>query len=374
MDFSLDQTQETVAEIVVGLLAREVSDPADTSGFNPALWEAMAKADLLSLAVPERLGGAGLGLPEVLPLLTEIGRGAAPVPALATLGFGLLPMLELGTPEQQDAVLADLATGRVLTAALCEQGASFPASPTTTAVADGDGVVVNGLKVAVPFADVAYRILVPTDAGVVLVAPDAPGVTLTKISSSSGSPEFSVRLEGVRVPSSEVLAGAEPAERPDGLADNATLYRIAIASIGAYTDGLLAGATTLTAEHLRTREQFGKPLATFQAVAQQIADVYVTSRTLHVSALASGWRVAEGLDADSDMTPDAADDDLEVLSYWIAAEVPAAMRTLHHLHGGLGVDVTYPMHRYFSTAKDLARLLGGASSRLDLVGARCSSI
>ncbi|MFI6432592.1 acyl-CoA dehydrogenase family protein [Rhodococcus oryzae] len=354
MDFSLDQTQETVAEIVVGLLAREVSDPADTSGFNPALWEAMAKADLLSLAVPERLGGAGLGLPEVLPLLTETGRGAAPVPALATLGFGLLPVLALGTQEQQDAILAEVATGRVLTAALNEPGAAFAASPSTTAVADGDGVVVNGLKVAVPFADLAYRILVPTDAGVVLISPDAPGVTLAKISSSSGSPEFSVRLDGVRVPAAEVLGG-----------DNATLYRIALASIGAYTDGLLAGATTLTAEHLRAREQFGKPLATFQAVAQQIADVYVTSRTLHVSALASGWRVAEGLEAD---------DDLEVLAYWIAAEVPAAMRTLHHLHGGLGVDVTYPMHRYFSIAKDLARLVGGASSRLDLVGARCSSI
>ncbi|MFE3292921.1 acyl-CoA dehydrogenase family protein [Rhodococcus sp. NPDC059234] len=359
MDFSLDQTQETVAEIVVGLLAREPSDPADTSGFNSALWEAMAKADLLSLAVPERLGGAGLGLPEVLPLLTEIGRGAAPVPALATLGFGLLPILALGSDEQQDALLAEVATGRILTAGLSEPGSAFPAAPSTTAVADGGDVLVNGLKVAVPFADVAYRILVPTDAGVVLVAPDAPGVTLAKISSSSGSPEFSVRLDGVRVPAAEVLAG------PDGTGDNATLYRIAQAAIGAYSDGLLAGATTLTAEHLRTREQFGKPLATFQAVAQQIADVYVTSRTLHVSALASGWRVSEGLDAE---------DDLEVLSYWIAAEVPAAMRTLHHLHGGLGVDVTYPMHRYFSIAKDLARLVGGASSRLDLVGARCSSI
>ncbi len=363
MDFSLDQTQETVAEIVVGLLAREASDPADPSGVNPALWEAMAKADLLSLALPERLGGADLGLPEVATVLTEVGRGAAPVPALATLGFGLLPVLALGTPEQQDALLGEVGTGRVLTAALCEPGAAFPVAPATTAVADGDGVVVTGLKVAVPFADTAYRILVPTDAGVVLVDPAADGVTLAPISTSSRGPEFSVRLDGVRVPAAEVLGG-----------DNQVLYRIALAAIGAYADGLLAGATTLTAEHLRTREQFGKPLATFQAVAQQIADAYVTSRTLHVAALASVWRVSEGLDADSAIELGSADGDLEVLSYWLAAEVPAAMRTLHHLHGGLGVDVTYPMHRYFSIAKDLARLVGGASSRLDLVGARCSSI
>ncbi|MFF0814651.1 acyl-CoA dehydrogenase family protein [Rhodococcus sp. NPDC003318] len=366
MDFSLDQTQETVAEIVVGLLARAAGDPADPSGVDPELWDAMAKADLLSLAVPERLGGAGLGLPEVATVLTEIGRGAAPVPALATLGFGLLPVRALGTAEQQDALLGEVGAGRVLTAALCEPGAAFPGSPATTAVPDGGHVVVTGLKVAVPFADTAHRILVPTDRGVVLVDPNADGVTLARISTSSHGPEFSVHLDGVQVPAAEVL--------PGGVDAVATLNRIALASIGAYADGLLAGATALTAEHLRTREQFGKPLATFQAVAQQIADAYVTSRTLHVAALASVWRVAEGLDPDSGIALDSADADLEVLSYWLAAEVPAAMRTLHHLHGGLGVDVTYPMHRYFSIAKDLARLVGGASSRLDLVGARCSSI
>ena len=357
MDFSLDQTQETVAEIVVGLLAREHTDPADTGGFSPELWQALAKADLLSLAVPERLGGDGLGMLEVATVLTEIGRGAAPVPARATLGFGVLPVLALGTAEQQDALLAEVAAGRVLTAALAEPGAAFPAVPSTTAVVDGDHVVVTGLKVAVPFADMAYRILVPTDAGVVAVAPDAPGVTLTPGHTSSGGPEFSVRLDAVRVPAADVLG--------DGLDGVATLGRIALASLGAYADGLLAGATALAADHLTTREQFGKPLAAFQAVAQQIADVYVTSRTLHVAALASAWRVSEGLDAA---------DDLDVMAYWIAAEIPAAMRTLHHLHGGIGVDVTYPMHRYFSIAKDLARLVGGASYRLDLVGARCSSI
>lgn len=366
MDFSLDQTQETVAEIVVGLLAREPTDPAGPGGFSPELWQALAKADLLSLAVPERLGGDGLGLLEVAAMLTEIGRGAAPVPALATLGFGVLPVLALGSAEQQDALLDGVSSGRVLTAALAEPGAAFPAVPSTSAIADGDEVVVTGHKIAVPFADRAHRVLVPTDAGVVPVAPELPGVTLTPSATSAGAPEFSVRLESVRVPAGDVLGA--------GLDGVATLYRIALASIGAYADGLLAGATALTADHLTTREQFGKPLAAFQAVAQQIADVYVVSRTLHVAALSSAWRVAEGLAADGVVDIGSAGGDLDVTAYWIATEVPAAMRTLHHLHGGIGVDVTYPMHRYFSIAKDLARLVGGASYRLDLVGARCSSI
>ncbi|CAG7591190.1 acyl-CoA dehydrogenase family protein [Rhodococcus opacus] len=346
MDFTRDETQEAVAQVAAGLLARDLD--------GDALWAAFADADLLTLALPERLGGEGLSVTDVGALLTEVGRKAAQVPALATLGFGVLPIVALGDDAQQDALLTGLADGRTFTAALAEPGAQFPARPSVTAVADGDGYAVTGHVLAVPFAERAHRILVPTDTGVVLVDPGADGVTLTPTPSASGSPEFAIALDGAR---GELLAAGDDAVQ--------TLYRTALASIGAVADGLLSGATVLAGEHLATRHQFGKPLATFQAVSQQIADVYVTSRTLHVSALAASWRVSEGLDAQ---------DDLDVMAYWIAAEVPAAMQVLHHLHGGIGVDVTYPLHRYYSTAKDLARLVGGASYRLDLVGARCSSI
>nr|WP_206024297.1 acyl-CoA dehydrogenase family protein [Rhodococcus sp. 14C212] len=324
------------------------------------LWRALADADLLSLALPARLGGDDLGIAEVTALLTEIGRRAAPVPALATLGFGVLPVRTLATDAQQDELLTGVADGAVLTAALAEVGRAFPASPAATAVPDGERHAVTGYFVGVPYAATSRKILVPTDTGVIAVEPTAPGVTLTESPSSAHAPECSVRLESA--PGLLLGDGADPA------ADVAVLYRLALAAVGAYSDGLLSGATQLTARHVSTRHQFGKPLATFQAVAQQIADVYVTSRTLHVAALAAAWRVAQ------DARSAAADDDLDVTAYWIATELPPAVRVLHHLHGGLGVDETYPLHRYSSTAKDLARLLGGASYRLDLVGARCSSI
>ncbi|MEE2035222.1 acyl-CoA dehydrogenase family protein [Rhodococcus chondri] len=349
MDFARDETQEEVAGVAADLLARNLG--ADE------LWSALAGADLLSLALPERLGGSGLGVAEALTVLTEVGRAAAPVPALATVGFGVLPVLALATEAQQGTILAGVGDGAVLTAALAEPGRPFPETPTATAVAAGDGYAVTGSFVAVPYADRARYILVPTDAGVVALPADAEGVTLRESPSSAASPEFSLRLDGA--------VGSLLGDRDDSASAVATLYRLAIASIGAYADGLISGATELTAHHLSERHQFGKPLATFQAVSQQIADVYVTARTLHVAALSSMWRVAEGLDAA---------DDLDVTAYWIAAELPPAMRVLHHLHGGIGVDETYPLHRYSSTAKDLARLLGGASYRLDLVGARCSSI
>jgi alkylation response protein AidB-like acyl-CoA dehydrogenase len=102
-------------------------------------------------------------------------------------------------------------------------------------------------------------------------------------------------------------------------------------------------------------------LATFQAVSQQLADVYIASRTLALASTSVVWRLSQDRDAD---------EDLDVLAYWLSAEAPPAMQICHHLHGGMGMDVTYPMHRYYSSIKDLTRLLGGPAHRLDLVAGR----
>ena len=168
MDFTPDETQEAVAEVATALLARELEPDA--------LWAAFAEADLLTLALPERLGGEGLSVTDVGSLLVDVGRAAAPIPALATLGFGVLPIVALGTDAQQDELLTGVSAGRVFTAALGEPGQQFPAQPSTTAHQSGDWYRVSGTVLAVPFAASAHRILVPTDAGVVLVDPTAAAV------------------------------------------------------------------------------------------------------------------------------------------------------------------------------------------------------
>jgi 3-oxo-4-pregnene-20-carboxyl-CoA dehydrogenase alpha subunit len=195
--------------------------------------------------------------------------------------------------------------------------------------------LLSGVKVGVGYAADAYRILVPAGDTVFLVDPRAPGVSLTRTPTSSGVPEFTVRLD--RIPG-----------EPLGAVDE--LERLALAGACAVGDGLLAGALDLTVEHVRTREQFGRPLATFQAVAQQIADVYIASRTLHLATLSACW----GLGAD-----------LAVAGHWLAEEALPALHICHHLHGGLGVDVSYPLHRYYSATKDLVRGLRGVENRLE---------
>jgi alkylation response protein AidB-like acyl-CoA dehydrogenase len=136
-----------------------------------------------------------------------------------------------------------------------------------------------------------------------------------------------------------------------------------VAGACALGDGALAGALRMTAGHVRDRHQFGRPLATFQAVAQQIADVYVASRTMHLASLAACWEVENG----------EAEADVWTAAYWLSSEALPALRTCHHLHGGLGLDASYPLHRHTALVRDLVRHLGGAERCLDRLGAECSS-
>lgn len=338
MDFTPDPEQQAVADVVTSVLERENS------------WDALVSGGVTALGVPERLGGDGVGLPEIATALTEIGRHGTVSPALATLGLGLIPLLDLASEAQQDRFLSGVAKGAILSAALNEPGASLPDRPATTLAAGK----LNGTKVAVSYAEQADWLVVTTDNGVVVVSPQAAGVELTKTPTSTGGDEYAVTFTDVAVESDDVLDGATPHR----------VNQLASAAIGAFAAGLVAGALKLTAGYVANREQFGRPLSTFQTVAAQLAEVYIASRTLALTANSVIWRLAEGRDAD---------DDIDVLGYWLTSQAPPAMQTCHHLHGGMGMDITYPMHRYYSTIKDLTRLLGGPSYRLDLVGAQCSS-
>jgi 3-oxo-4-pregnene-20-carboxyl-CoA dehydrogenase alpha subunit len=349
VDFELTEAQRVIAASAAEVL--------HDAGTGDAAWPALAKAGLLALTLPGWMGGDELGVLDAAVLLTWIGRAAAPVPALATIMLGALPVTRWGSRDQQERLLAGVGTGEViLTAGVREQSAGMPAEPATVAVPGGgtDAGTVTGTKVGVPFAEQARWLLVPASmAGggraVVIVDRGGEGVAITRTPASADSPEYTVRLD--RAP----IAGVLGAGREDGGAAVADVYLLASAGAAAMADGALAGALDLTAGYVASREQFGKPLATFQAVAQQIADVYVASRTLHLAALSACWRLSAGLEAA---------EDVDIAAYWLAQEAPAAARACHHLHGGIGLDVEYPLHRYSSMISDLARFVGGADYRL----------
>ena len=273
MDFTLGETQQAVAQLAAQVLTE------------PDPWKELAQAGLLDVSPPD-----GLGVLEVAVLLTEIGRRAPSMKALATLMTGALPLLRWGRPE----LLPGVASGELLlTAALREPSSPAPAPP-ATAVTDGK---ITGTKIGVPYAAEASLLLIPARTprpGLIatarsvcaLVRPGAEGVRVTRTPSSSGEPEYALRLD--QAPVEGMLGG------PECVRD---LYQLAVAGACALADGAVAGALALTRDHVASREQFGRPLAAFQAVSQQIADVYIASRTMHLAALSACWRLAEGRDA-----------------------------------------------------------------------------
>ena len=358
MDFDLDPAQQVIANLTERVLSASDTD----------LWKAMASAGLLSLALPGRLGGDDLDAMATLTVLTEVGRQASAVPALATLALGVLPLVRWGSQDLQDQVLPSVATGDLLlTAALREPSDPHPHRPRTTLARDG---TVTGVKVGVPQAQAAGRILVAATATatatastaavvgtpvVLLVDPAAGGVALTRTPASGDALEYTVEFVSA------------PAQVLGGQAAVIDLYRIALAAACATGDGALAGALALTAAHVATRQQFGRPLAAFQAVAQQIADVYLASQALHLAAVAAAWQVRSPQPIASGGTP-AEPEDVDVAAYWLAGRALEAVRTCHHLHGGLGLDVTYPLHRHSAMLRDLARFVGGAEHLLTRLG------
>ncbi|MCF8606545.1 acyl-CoA/acyl-ACP dehydrogenase [Gordonia sp. HY442] len=329
MDFTLDPAAAAVdeaADEVVRRLEPDWESRFDGSGFDEAAWKAFVDAGFSAMPLPEAVGGDDLDVDSLRPLVTRAGRDAVVTPLLGTLAAGLTVREDLGA----------------VAVAIGEPGSALGDPQATTVTAGG---VVTGVKTGVLHADAAQNLLVTTDSGVAVVAADADGVTITRTTSSSGWGECTVRFDGVRA--DRVLD-----ESVDRLVD---VYR---ALLAAYASGLLTGAIARTAEHVSTRNQFGKPIAAFQAVGQQLADVYVVSATLDLVAVAAAWELAQGRDATVD---------LGTALYTVASELPATMRTMTHLHGGVGVDVTYPLHRYFSLAKDLARLVGGSDRTLGVL-------
>jgi 3-oxo-4-pregnene-20-carboxyl-CoA dehydrogenase alpha subunit len=356
MDFTRSEAEIEVSRLAAqvlsagGLAAGTAADSG--TDFDAGLWTDLARAGLLSLALPADLGGDELGVQATAAVLTEVGRRAARVPALATLALGVLPVMRSADPAVKRRLLAGVATGdTVLTAAIREPSDPVPAAPRTVATLAGSGRpgTLTGLKTGVLYAAAANWILVPAsttggDAVVAVIEPEADGLSCQRTRSSSGLPEYTLRLK--ETPVACLLEGCT--------ADN--LYQLAVAGACAVADGVLAAALDLTTEHVRSREQFGRPLATFQAVAQQIADVYATARTVHLAALSACWQLDTGRDAGRDA---------DVAAYWLAEYGPRAMRSCHHLHGGLGMDISYPLPRFSALLTDLVAFVGGADDRLE---------
>ncbi len=364
MDFAFTEEQQSIRDLARGILEKEATQERlraaerTAEWSDAALWRQLAAANLLGIAIPEAHGGMGMGFLELCVLLEELGRAVAPSAAFGALVLGALPLTEFGSAAQQKAWLPRVAGGEVLlTAALDDAGSADVTAPATRARREGGGFVLDGAKRFVPCARSAGAMLIParSDAGVAvfLVAPSAPGVEIVGRVTSTGEPLFDVTLSGVRV-------GADAQLPADGAAILRWLWPRALTALAAVQAGVSDRALAITAQYTRERAQFGIPIGTFQAVQHREADAFIDLEAMRWTLWRAAYRLAEGLPAEREA---------RVAKIWAAEGGSRVANAALHLHGGLGSDVDYPIHRYFLWSKGLELALGGASAQLAALGA-----
>jgi hypothetical protein len=365
MDWSYDDDQQALRELARKMLEelapheRLKQVEATEERVDRRLWTELAKANLLGLPFAEAYGGSGLGLVELAILLEEVGRAVAPVPVFETVLLAGLPIAELGSEAQKRRYLPRIASGEViLTGALSEPLADDPEAARTSARRDGDGWVLDGRKGLVPAVHVAERVLVPAAAadgiGLFLLDPRAAGVTSVRQEVTSRAPHFVLELAGARVSADDVLVA--PGARREAAR---WLRERATAGVCAMAVGVAERALQLTAEYTSQRRQFGRPIGSFQAVHQRAGDAYIDVQAMRLTLAQAVHRLAHGEDAE---------DALAVAKFWAAEGGNRVTYAAQHLHGGIGVDLDYPLHRYYLWARQLALTLGSATPQLVRIG------
>lgn len=374
MDLDFTEAQQAAGELAATILAdtaghdvlraleRGTDDGRGARHWPRDAWSALAEAGLLGVGLPTDVGGGGLGFCETLTLIEQVARAAAPLPVFASLVLGALPISRFGSAEQRARWLPGVVDGsRILTGALV--GADETGDPPMAGI-DGDRFV-SGEAWYVPFGRDADAVVVPIRMGdgatvVGVLDLSADGIDIVDLAPMSGEPSVVLRCDHVSMASVDVL----DASRDPGVDAVGWWRDRAIAATCVAQAGTCAGALALTASYVSSREQFGVKLATLQAVSQRAADAWIDTETVRLTAWAAAWRLHEGLDAT---------DELAVAKFFGADAAQRVVAAAQHLHGGIGMDLDYPIHRYFRWAKDHEQRLGGGAEHLAALGERIAS-
>ncbi|MQY24625.1 acyl-CoA dehydrogenase family protein [Nocardia aurantia] len=364
MDFTQTEAQQDLTRLTGEVCGKLVTadrlrelDHAPAR-FDEPLWRSLAETGVLASALPESLGGSDFGVLEQTAILRELGRHVAAVPYLWSIALGAAALARFGSPAQTELAAKAAAGETILTVALAEERNWDPARPTTLAVADAGHWLLTGTKTAVPFAAHASRILVPasvsgtsgTGTALFLVDPGAPGVRAAEQQVVDKTPE------------SELEFDSAPAELVGTLDSGALAWLLDRAWLGlaAQQLGTVERALELVADYAREREQFGRKIGSFQAVAQRLADGYIDVQGLRLAVTQAAWRLSEDLDATAE---------IHTAKFWAADAGHRVAHTAVHVHGGVGIDRDHIVHNYFIAAKHNEFALGGATDHLRALGA-----
>ncbi|MFI1920459.1 acyl-CoA dehydrogenase family protein [Nocardia sp. NPDC020380] len=351
MDFDYTEAQQDLSGLARELFTdwTEHNPRPGITGFDRELWQAMAAAGLLEAALPDRVGGNGFGLLEQCSILTEIGRTVAPAPYATSIAVAAATIGEFGDDEQVARWVRPVLQGQATIApALAESVVAFEAS------AHPNGLLLNGIQPVVAAGAFAETFLIEARDGarsvLALIDRDTEGLTVAGQHVVNGTDAAVLELHDVPVPETALIRAPGAAEWARRRATLATC---------ALQLGILARALELTCEYARARKQFDKPIGSFQAVRQRLADAYIDVEAVRLTLWQAAWREQQGLPADMEIA---------VAKFWAAQAGHRVAHTAVHVHASTGIYLDYPMQRYFTAAKRAEFEGGSGTAQLRRIG------
>lgn len=364
MQFNLNEMQTMIQDGARRLLDETFDSDtkreaeASEHGFSTAIWSQMSELGWTGAALPEDVGGGGLGVLDLCVIVEEFGRAAVSVPLAVSSGFSANLLQNAEQTDFVTGVLGQLASGESLvTPALIDEGARDERStPRARLETTGAGGVLSGSKIMVPYASAAQFLLVSAvnDSGeLVIVAIDgnADGVSHDRHTTTGAHPLFSVKLDGVDVAADRILASGDAAQK---LLDRALDVAAILSTAEAV--GNCEGMLLLSAEYATNREQFGTKIGSFQAVSHPLANIRIETDATRFLVYETAWMLDQG----QDVTLEAAE------TKALANEAVVKMlHSGHAVHGAIGYTMEYDLQLFTRRARAFCLSFGDTQSQTE---------
>jgi pimeloyl-CoA dehydrogenase small subunit len=364
MDFDLSDEQRLLTDSVTRLMADQYSFAArklylqQDHGWSQALWSQFAELGLLGLPFAEEYGGFGGGPVETMLVMEQFGRALVVEPYVATVVLAGTAIRLAGNADQKQVLLPQIAEGKLkLAFAHGERQARYDLTDVmTTATHDGKGWVLDGAKAWVTHGDCADKLVVSArtagerDAAVgitlFLVDADSPGVARRGYAVRDEQRAADIALSNVRVSEADVLG-----EVGDGLAVIERVVETGIAATAAESVGAMAAMNDLTLEYSRTREQFGKPIGSYQVVQHRLADMFMAMEQGRSMAMLATMSVNE-------VDPVERARNIAMAKVGVGQAGRYVSQSAVQMHGGIGMTEEYAVGHYFRRCMVIERLFG----------------
>ncbi|SEN04359.1 Acyl-CoA dehydrogenase [Mesobacillus persicus] len=363
MDFTLSETQEVFKSTANKFFKEKCTITAlkeaekSAKNYSPALYKEIADLGFVGLIIPEEYGGAGGTFMDLAIVVEEAGYANLPTPFLSTIAYGAIPLLQSGTEEQKQKLLPRIAEGEfIFTGAFSEPQSHYDYRLIKSTLSDkGSTYSLNGKKLFVPFAESADYLLTLAkssngDVRLLLVKGGQPDILITSIPAIGPERVYEVNYRDVPLTSEDVLGNGG-----DGWSQTNRVIQMATALECIEMVGVLRRAVEVTNEYVKERRQFNRPIGSYQSVQHRLSDMLTVVEGGRLAAYQAMWRLAEGLPADRE---------LAIAKAWLSKEGQNVLTGAHQLHGGMGIDIDYPLQFCFRRFKRFQLSMGTAPIHL----------